>query len=65
MFFLIEITTTDKTAKAVYQYDSQAEAIANFHSKIGGQMKNADCMAELVIVIDDNGAVIKAEKFAR
>lgn len=65
MYFLIELTTTDTVAKAVYQFDSQADAIASFHSKLGSQMKNADCQAELVIVIDDNGAVIKAEKFAR
>lgn len=65
MFYVIEITTTDKASKAVYQYETLDEAIANFHSKMGSQMKNAACNAELVVVIDDHGAVYRSEHYAK
>lgn len=65
MYFLIEITTTNTTAKAIYSYETKNEALANFHSKLGSQMKNASCNAELVMVIDDNGAVHASEKYDR
>ena len=63
MYFLIEITTTDSVSKAIYQYNSLDEATANFHSKMGSQMKNDSCQAELVMVIDDAGAVYRSEKY--
>ena len=65
MFFVIEITTTDSIAKGVYQYDTLDAAIANFHSKLGSWMKNETCQAELVMVIDDAGAVYRSEKYTK
>lgn len=65
MFFLLEITTTDKISKAVYQYDTLNEAKANFHSKLGSQMKSASCLAELVMVVDENGAVYASERYTK
>lgn len=63
MFHLIEITTTNTAAKAIYSYNTKNEALANFHSKLGSWMKNASCNAELVMVIDDDGAVYACEKY--
>lgn len=63
MFFVLEITTTDKISKAVYQYDTLEEAVGNFHSKMGSQMKSASCLAELVMVIGEDGAVYRSEKY--
>lgn len=64
MFHLIEITTTAGTpSKAIYSYNTKKEAVANFHSKLGAQMKSASCNAELVMVIDDDGAVHACEKY--
>lgn len=63
-YFVIEITTkADTTTKGVYEYATENEAIASFHSKMGGAMKNKDYLAELLMVIDDNGAVLKVEKY--
>lgn len=63
-YFVIEITTkAEKTEKGIYEYSTENEAIANFHSKMGGAMKNKDYFAELLMVIDDNGAVLKVEKY--
>jgi len=67
-FYLIEITKyVDNTpdAKAIYSYDSQDEAVANFHTKLGGAMKNANYAFELCHVINDYGVVIKTETFER
>ncbi len=65
MFYLLEVTTTDKVSKAVYQYDTLNEAKANFHSKLGSQMKSATCLAELVMVIDEYGAVYASERYTK
>lgn len=65
MFFLLEITTTDKISKAVYQYDTLNEAKANFHSKLGSQMKSDACNAELVMVVDEYGAVYASERYTK
>lgn len=63
-YYVIEITTkADKTEKGIYEYATENEAVANFHSKMGGAMKNKDYLAELLMVIDDNGAVLKVEKY--
>lgn len=64
MFYVIEITTIEGVnQKGVYEFTSLNDAIASFHSRMGGQMKNPDCEAELVMVIDANGAVYRSEKF--
>lgn len=67
-FYLIEITRyVDNTpeAKGVYTYDNESDAIANFHSKMGGAMKNSNYAFELVHVINEYGVVIRSETFQR
>lgn len=67
-YYLIEITTyVDETpdAKGIYSYDTETDAVANFHSKMGGAMKNANYASELVQVISGTGKVIKTEFWAR
>ena len=66
--FLIEISKyVDGTAdsKAVYTYDSEVEAVATFHQKMGGAMKNANYAFELVQVINEYGVVIESKYFER
>lgn len=65
MFYVLEVTTTDKVSKAVYEYATLNEAKANFHSKLGSQMKSASCLAELVMVIDEYGAVYASERYTK
>ena len=48
-YYLIEVTTyVDETpdAKGIYSYDTETEAVANYHTKMGGAMKNANYASE-------------------
>lgn len=66
MYYLIEITTkADKTEKGVYNYETLNEAVANFHSKLGGAMKNDTYLAEMLMVIDARGAVQTSDFYAK
>ncbi len=67
-YYVIEISKyVDGTAdsKAVYTYDSEVEAVATFHQKMGGAMKNANYAFELVQVINEYGVVIESKYFER
>ena len=71
MFYVLEVTQTKqadgtvKTEKGVYSYETQAQAVQSFHSRIGGQMKQDACISELVMVIGDDGAVFRSEKYTK
>lgn len=63
-FYLVELTTTTgeaSPAKGVYEYDDLNTAVANFHSKLGSQMKNVNCESEMCLVINESGATQKVE----
>ena len=67
-YYLVEITTymdETKDAYGTYPYDTKDLAIANFHSKMGGAMKNENYATELLTVFDSYGKVIKTEYFER
>lgn len=66
-FYLIEIATGDEkiAGKAVYEYATLNEAVANFHSKLGSAMKSDLYESELVMVINSEGGVHKSEKFIK
>lgn len=67
MFYLIEIVTGDAlvAGRAIYAYDNEKNAIANFHSKLGTAMKSDLYESDLCMVINENGAVIKREKYTK
>ena len=67
MFYVIEVSTGDAAiaGKAVYQYETQEEAVGTFHSKLGAAMKSDKFTTELCMVIDDNGAVYRSEKYTK
>lgn len=68
MNYLIEVTNYNNgtpVAKGMYEYATEMEAIANFHSKMGGAMKNATYASELLMVVTNTGAVIKSEYWVR
>lgn len=67
MFYLIEIATGDSkvAGNAVYQYETEQMAVATFHQKMGTAMKSALYDSELLMVIDENGTVIKREQFLK
>lgn len=64
-YYLVEISTGDEKieGKAVYEYATQEEAVANFHTKLGNAMKSELFESELLIVMDDMGSVWKSEKY--
>lgn len=68
MFYLIELVTYNNgtaDSKGIYNYDTEELAIANFHSKLGGAMKNATYESELLVVMNDDGGIIRDEKWSR
>lgn len=67
-YYLIEITTYvdgSPEGKGMYAYDTETDAVANFHSKMGGAMKNDNYATELLIVVNENGGIVKDEQFIR
>ena len=65
MFFVFEVTETDKVTPAVGKFDTQNEAVQSFHQRLSTQMKNSACLSELVMVIGDDGAVYRSEKYIK
>lgn len=67
MFYVIEISTGDAkiAGKAIYQYNTIDEAVATFHSKLGTAMKSDLYATELIMVMDDEGAVLRVEKYIK
>ena len=66
-YYVIEIATGDEKikGKGIYEYATEVEAVASFHSKLGTAMKSALYESELIMVIDSDGKVIKREKYAK
>lgn len=66
MYYLIEITTkADKVEKGIYAYNNRIDAVATFHQKIGGAMKNKDYLEETVMIIDAMGGVVMHEYYKK
>jgi len=65
MFYVLEVTQTDKITPAVGKFDTQNEAVQSFHQRLSTQMKNSACTSELVMVIGDDGAVFRSEKYVK
>lgn len=66
-YYVVEISVMKedptKDTKGIYTYDSIDKAIGTFHSKLGAAMKAETFVSEMVMVVDDNGAVIRSEKY--
>lgn len=65
MFYLIEITKGDTKVAgySVYGYDTEKAAVAAFHKKLGTAMGSELYTSELVIVIGEDGHVVKRELY--
>lgn len=65
MFYLVEISTGDSkiASRAVYAYDNEKDAVANFHGKLTTAMKSDLYESDLCIVMDENGTVLRREKY--
>ena len=67
-YYVIEITTYNNgtsDSKGIYEYDNKQDAIATFHSKMGGAMKNTTYATELLLVISEEGSTVRMERFER
>ena len=64
-YYVLEISEGDAkiAGKGVYEYATEKEAVASFHSKLGTAMKSALYTSELIMVLDADGKVIKREKY--
>lgn len=66
-FYVIEIAMGDAKiqGKGIYEYDTEREAVASFHSKLGTAMKSELYTRELVMVVNEVGGVLRSEVFER
>ena len=64
-FYLIEISEGDAniTGKAIYEYETRSQAIANFHTKLGNAMKSELYTSEQVLVINSENGIEAEEKY--
>ena len=64
-YFLLMIRKLDtgEFKKAVYQYDTQNEAVQAFHSNIGVAMKETATLSGVAIVVDLAGNSLRKEPF--
>lgn len=71
MFYVLEVTQTKqadgtvKTEKGVYTYETKEKAVANFHKKMGAWSDKDECVSQLCLVIGDDGAVFRSEKYTK
>lgn len=59
-FYLIEVADGDEKikGKGMYGYDSENEAVANYHAKIGIAMKSALYTEQTIVVLNRDGKTI-------
>lgn len=55
--------TADK--KAIYEYEKEVDALANFHSYVGTFMKDTTVKHFCIMAINSNGGVYETEVFDR
>lgn len=66
-YYLIEIAEGDDKikGKAIYEYATQNEALATFHTKLGTAMKSDLYKSVILEVIDSNGHIYDKTKFEK
>ena len=64
-YYLIEISEGDSSikGKAIYEYATRNEAVANFHAKLSNAMKSDLYTSEQVMVINSANGVEMAERY--
>ena len=68
MFYLVEITTYlngTPDAKGIYSYNTRDEAVAAYHNKMSGAMRNENYGTELLTVFAENGATVLSDYWVR
>lgn len=65
-YYVIEIATGDAkiSGKSIYEYDTEKEAVATFHSKLGVAMKSSLYESDLVMVVNKFGYIVCREYYS-
>lgn len=65
-YYVIEISTGDEKikGKGIYEYATEREAVAAFHTKLGTAMKSPLFESELVMVVNKFGYIVCREYYS-
>lgn len=65
-YFVFEVSEGDSkiAGKSAAEFSAEKDAIQSFHQRLATAMKSELYTSDLVMVIDENGVVIKREKYA-
>ena len=60
-YYVVQISTGDSkiAGKAIYDYETQREAVAAFHSKLGVAMGSDLYTSALILVVDGMGSILE------
>lgn len=65
-YFLIELSEIGgKIEKGVYEYATKREAMASYHGKMSGAMKNDNYESESVIIVDSSNVIVEKDQYVR
>lgn len=65
-YLLVEVSRiSGKNSQGLYAYDEEVPAVAAFHQKLAGAMKNETYEVETVMVVDEYGAMVKCERYEK
>ena len=66
MYYLIEKTvTTEGTAKAIWDKETETDALVGLHQTCASAMSNPDVTSCLCMIINESGAVMRHEYWQR
>jgi hypothetical protein len=67
MLYVFEIAEGDAkiSGAAVAKFETENEAVASFHSRLSTAMKSELYTGDMCMVITEEGAVLRREKFTR
>lgn len=67
MFYLIEVAEGDKAiaGKAIYQYETEQQAVAAWHDKLGTAGRSDLYTHSVCAVMDEHGAIYRSEEVVK
>lgn len=67
MFYVVEITTGDSkiAGRAIYEYQTEQQAVAAWHDKLGTAGRSDLYTHSVCAVMDDHGAIYRSEEVVK
>lgn len=67
MYYVIEIAKGDAkvAGKGIYEYQTLEEAVGAWHAKLGAAMKSDLYASDLSMVVGDDGACYRSERYVK